>query len=94
MGSAIVLESTLSYLGLGVPFDITSWGRMLVLGKDVMSDAPWIFLPSAILLFLTSFSFIVLGETIRDVFDPKFRSKTMVDNEYKSHKKEIHEKDQ
>lgn len=74
MGSAIVLESTLSYLGLGVPFDVTSWGRMLVLGKDVMSDAPWIFLPSAILLFLTSFSFIVLGETMRDVFDPKFRS--------------------
>jgi len=47
MGSAIVLESTLSYLGLGVPFNTISWGRMLVLGKDVMSDAPWIFLPSA-----------------------------------------------
>jgi len=75
MGSAIVLESTLSYLGLGVPFDVTSWGRMLVLGKDVMSDAPWVFLPSAILLFITSFSFIVLGETMRDVFDPKFRYK-------------------
>jgi len=73
MGNNIVLESTLSYLGLGVPFDSISWGRMLAVGREVMSDAPWVFIPSAILLFLTSFSFIVLGEAMRDAFDPKLR---------------------
>ena len=72
-GSAIVMESTLSYLGLGVPFDSISWGRMLAVGKDVMGTAPWVFVPSAILLFLTSFSFILLGEAMRDAFDPKLR---------------------
>lgn len=77
MGSAIVLESTLSYIGLGVPFNSISWGRLLEAGRESMADAPWVFLPSAILLFLTSFSFIVLGETMRDAFDPKMRGITL-----------------
>lgn len=77
MGSAIVMESTLSYIGLGVPFNSISWGRLLETGRESMADAPWVFLPSAILLFLTSFSFIVLGETMRDAFDPKMRGITL-----------------
>jgi len=77
MGSAIVLESTLSYLGLGVPFNAISWGRLLATGRETMADAPWVFLPSAILVFLTQFSFIVIGETLRDAFDPKMRGITL-----------------
>ena len=72
-GTAIVTESTLSFLGLGVPFDTVSWGRLLALGREVMGVAPWVFVPSALLIFLASFSFIVLGETMRDAFDPKMR---------------------
>jgi len=77
MGTAIVLESTLSYIGLGVPFNSISWGRLLATGRETMADAPWVFLPSAVLIFLTQFSFIVIGETLRDAFDPKMRGITL-----------------
>lgn len=71
VATAIILESTLSFLGLGFPPDIPSWGRILFDAKDNIDFAPyWAMAPgTAIFLAVLSISFI--GDGLRDAFDPR-----------------------
>jgi len=71
LASVIIAESSLSFLGLGVPPGTPSWGAMLSEGKQVLLDAPHvsIFPGLAIMLLVLSFNF--LGDGLRDIFDPK-----------------------
>ncbi|MGM0568072.1 MAG: ABC transporter permease [Elusimicrobiota bacterium] len=76
VGSAILSESILSFLGLGVQPPDPSWGNILTLGKDYISHNTWwllVFPGAAILLTVVSFNMI--GEGLRDVLDPRHRSK-------------------
>ncbi len=69
----IILESGLSFLGLGVPPPTPTWGRMLYEGRDYMTVAPWeITLPGlCIMLIVLSVNFI--GDGLRDALDPRLR---------------------
>ncbi|MDB5589875.1 ABC transporter permease [Enterovirga sp.] len=71
VSSAIIAESTLSFLGLGFPPDIPTWGRLLFDAKDHLDVAPhWALFPGGA-IFLTVLSINFLGDGLRDALDPR-----------------------
>lgn len=69
---AVIAESSLSFLGLGVPPPTPSWGRMLQEGTaGFLEAAPWLTLFPAAALSLLVFSLSVIGDALRDLFDPR-----------------------
>ncbi|MBY0612024.1 MAG: ABC transporter permease [Beijerinckiaceae bacterium] len=71
VSSAIIAESTLSFLGLGFPPDIPTWGRLLFDAKDHLDSAPhWALFPG-IAIFLTVLSINFIGDGLRDALDPR-----------------------
>lgn len=71
VSSAIIAESTLSFLGLGFPPDIPTWGRLLFDAKDNLEAAPhWALFPGAA-IFLTVLSINFIGDGLRDALDPR-----------------------
>ena len=71
VATAILLESTLSFLGLGFPPDIPTWGRILADAKDNLDFAPhWAIFPGTA-IFLTVLSINYLGDGLRDALDPR-----------------------
>jgi peptide/nickel transport system permease protein len=73
MGSAVVAESTLSFLGMGVPPPAPSWGWTLAFGSRYLRDAPHIATFSGLAIMATVLGFNLLGDGIRDLLDPRFR---------------------
>lgn len=69
----ITLEAGLSFLGLGVPPPAPSWGRLLNEGYNFIRDTPWIVIGGGVPLIITTLGFTFLGETLRDLLDPKLR---------------------
>jgi peptide/nickel transport system permease protein len=71
VAAAIIAESTLSFLGLGFPPDIPTWGRILFDAKDYLDIAPyWALFPGAA-IFLTVLSINFIGDGLRDALDPR-----------------------
>lgn len=70
---AIVVEASLSFLGLGAPPDEPSWGGMLTAGVQSMESAPWTIFFPGIAISLTVFGLNLLGDAIRDLTDPRLR---------------------
>jgi peptide/nickel transport system permease protein len=71
VAAAIIAESTLSFLGLGFPSDIPTWGRILYDAKDYLDIAPhWALFPGAA-IFLTVLSINFIGDGLRDALDPR-----------------------
>lgn len=73
MGTAVVAESTLSFLGMGVQPPAPSWGWTLSFGTRYLRDAPHIATFSGLAIMATVLGFNLLGDGIRDLLDPKFR---------------------
>ena len=75
LGSAILTEATLSYLGLGVKFPLASWGNIInaVTSVHVMTNYWFIWIPAGILILLTVLGFNFIGDGLRDAFDPKMK---------------------
>jgi len=71
VGGAILIESGLSFLGLGIQPPEPSWGGILSVGKDYITVAWWLSLFPGVAIFLTVLSFNLLGEALRDAIDPK-----------------------
>jgi peptide/nickel transport system permease protein len=71
VGNAIITESTLSFLGLGFPPDVPTWGRMLFEAKDFLTSAPHMALFPGMAIFLTVLSINYIGDGLRDALDPK-----------------------
>jgi peptide/nickel transport system permease protein len=71
ISSAIIVESSLSFLGLGVQPPTPSWGNILTSGKDYIMFAWWLSFFPGLAIFLTVLAFNMLGESLRDIFDPK-----------------------
>jgi peptide/nickel transport system permease protein len=69
--SAIVIEAGLSFLGLGVPPPTPSWGVILQDGFDRVRDAPWAIIWTSLTLMVVTLGCTFLGETLRDVVDPR-----------------------
>ena len=67
----IVVEGALSFLGLGVPPPISSWGSMIGEGRESLEVAPRLAFMPAIAMFLTVLSFNLVGDTLRALTDPR-----------------------
>ena len=67
----IILESSLSFLGLGAPPDVPTWGRIIADGKTYIQVAPWLTLFPGIAIVFTALAFNLLGDGLRDVLDPR-----------------------
>ncbi len=70
---AIILESALSFLGLGVPAEIPSWGRMLADGRQYLDTAWWLGLFPGLAISLTVLAVNLFGDGLRDALDPRSR---------------------
>ena len=71
IGAAIITESALSFLGLGFPSDVPTWGRMLYDSQNYIDIAPhWAIFPG-VLIFLTVLSINYVGDGLRDALDPR-----------------------
>ncbi len=73
IGGAILTESALSFLGIGVQPPTPSWGNILIQAKDNIEIAWWLSLYPGIAIFLTVMGYILLGEGLSDVLDPRRR---------------------
>ena len=73
MGIAILIEATLSFIGLGTQPPDPSLGSMLAEGRDSMREAPWVVLYPGLAIMLAVLGFNLLGDGLRDVIDTGFR---------------------
>ncbi len=73
VASAILTESALSFLGLGFPSDVPTWGRLLFDGKDFLTFTPWVVIWPGLFISLTILSINFMGDGLRDALDPRLR---------------------
>lgn len=73
VASAILTESALSFLGLGFPSDVPTWGRLLFENKDFMTQNPWLIIWPGLFISLTILSINFMGDGLRDAMDPRGR---------------------
>ncbi|WP_425146410.1 oligopeptide ABC transporter permease [Deinococcus sp.] len=71
VGSAIMLESALSFLGLGVQPPTPTWGNLLNYASQWLTNAPWLALFPGLMILMTVLSVNFLGDGLRDAFDPR-----------------------
>ena len=69
--AAIITESALSFLGLGFPPDVPTWGRLLYDAQNFLDLAPWWAVFPGMLIFLTVLSINYIGDGMRDALDPR-----------------------
>jgi peptide/nickel transport system permease protein len=74
VGGAILTESALSFLGLGVQIPTPSWGNILTSGLSYIESAWWLMLFPGLAILITVLSYNLLGESIRDILDPRLKS--------------------
>jgi peptide/nickel transport system permease protein len=74
VGTVILLESTLSFLGVGVPPPYPSWGVMVADGRELLVGAWWISMMPGLAIVLTVLAMNVVGDWLRDHLDPKLRT--------------------
>jgi ABC-type dipeptide/oligopeptide/nickel transport system permease subunit len=67
----VLFEAALSFLGVGVPLSTPSWGRMLSEASKTFTYAPWMMVFPGLFLFLTTLAFNLVGDGLRDAFDPR-----------------------
>jgi peptide/nickel transport system permease protein len=75
LGEVILLESTLSFLGLGVKYPFASWGNIIneVSNVYVMTNYWFVWIPAGFLILITVLAFNFIGDGLRDAFDPKMK---------------------
>ena len=75
LGSMILYEATLGYLGLGFPLEIASWGRMVnsATNADILKYYPHVWIPAGICIIITVLGFNFMGDGLRDALDPKMK---------------------
>jgi len=71
IAGAILLESSLSFLGIGVEYPMPSWGNILIEGKQTLGVAWWLSLFPGLAILLTVLGYNLLGEGLRDLLDPR-----------------------
>jgi peptide/nickel transport system permease protein len=74
IASNIVAEASLSFLGVGVPPAIPSWGTMLADGRQYIGVAEWLTIPPGVAISLTVLSINILGDWLRDYLDPRLKN--------------------
>lgn len=71
---AIIVESSLSFLGLGAQPPTPSWGSILSNGKTYIGEAPWIAMFPGLMIIIAVLGFNLFGDTLRDVLDPRLKN--------------------
>jgi peptide/nickel transport system permease protein len=74
LGHVILAEASLSFLGLGTPTSTPSWGVTIANGRNYLAEAWWIATIPGLALALLVVAFGVLGDALRDRFDPRLKS--------------------
>jgi peptide/nickel transport system permease protein len=74
-GLVILAEASLSFLGLGVPTTVPSWGQTIASGRDHIATAWWISTIAGLVLALVTISFGVFGDSLRDELDPRMKGR-------------------
>jgi peptide/nickel transport system permease protein len=69
--TTVLIESSLSFLGVGVPLPTPSWGNMINEGQTRYRDSPWMILVPTMAILVTTFGFNLLGDAVRDALDPR-----------------------
>lgn len=75
LGQAILLEASLSFLGLGVQDPTPAWGLMLTNASEFFESSPWVAIFPGVAISLSVFGFNLFGDAVRDTLDPKLRSR-------------------
>jgi peptide/nickel transport system permease protein len=75
IGSAILMGSALSFIGLGIQPPHADWGNMLTVARIYFADSPWFAVFPGLAIVLVSLAFNLLGDGVRDIFDPRSRRK-------------------
>lgn len=79
LGYAVVVEAALSFLGVGTPPDVPSWGGMLsITGQKYVEVSPWLVVFPSLAVSVAVFGFNLLGDALRDVLDPKLKGEQSV----------------
>lgn len=75
LGGVILMESTMSFLGIGVGVPYASWGNMVSSVQDntILRGCPWIWVPPGIMILFTVLAFNFVGDGLRDAFDPRMK---------------------
>ena len=73
VGGAILIESSLSFLGLGVQIPTASWGNILTTGMHYIESAWWLMLFPGLAILITVLSYNLVGEALRDILDPRLK---------------------
>ena len=76
LGGAIIAEASLSFLGVGVPPSEPSWGGMLTAGAQNIRQSPWVVVFPGAAIAIVVFAWNLLGDSLRDVLDPRLRGTT------------------
>ena len=71
MAAAILAESSLSFLGFGVPVPLSSWGNMLSVSQEMFRSAPWLVYPPGLMIFVTVLCVFLVSDGLRDALDPR-----------------------
>ncbi len=74
IGYLIVMEASLSYLGLGIPPSMPAWGSMIEAGRNYMLNAGWISTFPGLALLILVLSINMFGEGLRDILDPRLKT--------------------
>jgi ABC-type dipeptide/oligopeptide/nickel transport system permease subunit len=74
MAGAIMAEAALSFVGLGAQPPTPSWGAMVADGRDLLRVAPWVTFAPGVAIGLTVLGFNLVGDTLREAYDPKLRT--------------------
>ncbi|HEV2356820.1 MAG TPA: ABC transporter permease subunit, partial [bacterium] len=72
---AVLAEAALSYLGVGEPPGVASWGNILSSGRDYMLQAPWLTMFPGLAIVICVLGLNLLGDGLRDVLDPRVRGR-------------------
>ena len=73
IGYMIIMEASLSFLGLGIPPHIPAWGSMVAAGRDYMLVAPWVSTVPGLAIVILVLSINLFGEGLRDILDPRLQ---------------------
>lgn len=74
LGQAILIESALSFLGIGVQPPVPSWGNMLIEGKETLEVAWWLSFFPGMAILITVLAFTILGESLQEILNPRKRN--------------------
>jgi peptide/nickel transport system permease protein len=74
VASTIISEASLSFLGLGVPPTVPTWGSMLADGRDYLTIAPWLSIYAGVAISIVVLSINIVGDWIRDYLDPNLKN--------------------